>query len=249
MKRKYSQSGIRYVLPSRDKLTQAMGFPKGLKPMDNSVIADHPTSKVAMKVVKWSEEAQRSARKGLMLLGPPGLGKTTLVGEACLRIADRRIREALALDNQEELLKWNLRFLPEYQAICKANKLMNPAPVQYWSWAQFWDRIQKTSKRATDPYTDSDFWDEVQDSGSVVCFDDIQAGTFTEHKEQFLCQLAEGPQNDVVTILCCNVPDTGDDVATAESLSTNFGDRIIDRLFDSSRWLVIRMTGESLRGQ
>lgn len=189
-----------------------------------------------VSVQGWTAEAgggwtaETGGILGLVLQGPTGVGKTGLAVSAAAHFAERGTGSGAL---------WNLVTSPGYLAEAAAGTLQRrPAPVWFEPWVDLRDRLRASWRRSGEGAEDALLAD-LRERVAVLAVDDLDVDPTSDWKESVLLRLLRLPDVGRRLIVTVNTPVT--------AFPQRFGERSADRLLDPSRFLILRMTGRSLR--
>lgn len=178
------------------------------------------------------------ARWGLLLHGSPGLGKTVAACCVVRDAAERRVGSAGA---------WTVVTSPRVEeAIAAGAFRRRPAPAQFCRWRDLKALLDAAKTGALPwseepPLTAEKVLGEIEGRCVVLALDDIDVDAHTPWKEEVLLRLLEIPLRRARLVLTTNLLQ---DLGRARD---RLGERVVDRLMDSSVWAHVRFAGESLR--
>lgn len=196
--------------------------------MDTLTLASYAKRRpIPQGVLDWLAD-ESPERKSLVLCGEPGRGKTGL-GIGVLREMARR--------NIGRTFRWNMATSPTLQAKIDAGtfKQTHLAPC----WFERWPRLLALQKRTK--WDEESWFENLEEDTALLMLDDIGVDVGTPFRESFLLRHLEWAEDKRgrALILTFNTEPM--------AWKTSFGERTFDRLTESRRFAIVKVTGERLR--
>lgn len=171
---------------------------------------------------------------GLILCGSVGVGKT---GAAVAALRYRATSESACEGVGYNADRWREVTHPGVLAAQQTGRLPHSfAPALFVRWS---DLLLATSVVPGKPWAAPALLDAIEERVFLLVVDDLDMGTPTPFRETLLLNLIERPSRNRALILTMN--------RTPAQAVEFLGERVVDRLYATSDYLLVRQGGPTLR--